>query len=418
MKKNVLLINSGRRIVARILQDREDVNLSVISMPGYLDYYDDDADLEVVDTVENLTAVRMAALRIRKRNPFDYVVAPSEWSVQAGGYIRSYFGLSGPDYRVANAFSNKYAMKQALSAAGIPVTGYRLLGDYNEVFAAGEELGWPLVIKRACGGGSEYVIKLRDPDHARELATDGRTADFRSAPYPLMAEEFVDIETELHCDGIVVDGQTRFAPVSKYLTPVLRGVDGVLGSYTLPEDDPDARVVAALHEKVIDAFELTDGVTHLEVFKCARGYLVGEVAVRGGGGGIAPMLKAQFGVDLWETFVSVAIGEPVDTGHPARVRHMVEYMLPCPYGTVRSISSAEELMESPGMVYARIDTLVGDTLAGQVDSSVYAGIVVFEADDEEQVYERLAEVRGRFKVAVADPAEAVGLVGAAAGERG
>jgi biotin carboxylase len=418
MKKNVLLINSGRRIVARILQDRADVNLSVISMPGYLDYYDDDTDLEVVDTVENLTAVRMAALRIRKRNPFDHVVAPSEWSVQAGGYIRSYFGLPGPDYRVANAFSNKYAMKQALSAAGIPVTDYRLLGDYDEVYAAGEELGWPLVIKRACGGGSEYVIKLRDADHARVLATDGSTADFRSAPYPLMAEQYVDIEAELHCDGIVVDGSTLFAPASRYLIPVLRGVGGILGSYTLPPDDPDARLMAAMHDRVVEALELTDGVTHLEVFKSARGYLVGEVAVRGGGGGIAPMLKQQYGVDLWETFVNVSIGDPVYTGHPGRARHMVEYLLPCPAGTVESITSAQELMKAPGMVYARVDAKVGDTLSGPVDSSVYAGIVVFEADDEAQVHQRTADVAGRFQVEVSDPARTGGLVGAVAGERG
>jgi biotin carboxylase len=416
MKKNVLLINSGRRIVARILQDRDDVNLSVISMPGYLDYYDEDTDLEVVDTVENLTAVRMAALRIRERNPFDHVVAPSEWSVQAGGYIRSYFGLPGPDYRVANAFSNKYAMKQALSAAGIPVTGYRLLGDYADVYAAAGELGWPLVVKRACGGGSEYVHVLRDPDHAREFGADESTADFRSAPYPLMAEEYVDIETELHCDGVVVDGTVRFAPVSRYLKPVLRGVGDVLGSYTLPDDDPHARVVTALHDKVLDALELTDGVTHLEVFESARGYLVGEVAVRGGGGGIAPMLQLQYGVDLWETFVSVAIGEPVDTGHPARVRHMVQYMLPCPLGTVASITSAEELLALPGVVYARVDAKPGDTFAGAVDSSVYTGIVVYEADDEAQVHERAAELGRRFRVEVTESRPE--LVGAATAEKG
>ncbi|ROQ88981.1 hypothetical protein EDE04_7374 [Streptomyces sp. 2132.2] len=44
-------------------------------------------DVEVVDTIEDLTAVRLAALRIRARNAFDHVVAPSEWNVQVGGYI-------------------------------------------------------------------------------------------------------------------------------------------------------------------------------------------------------------------------------------------------------------------------------------------------------------------------------------------
>lgn len=418
MTKNVLLINSGRRIVARILQDRPDVNLSVISMPGYLEYYDEGTDLEVVDSVEDLTQVRMAALRIRARNPFTHVVAPSEWSVQAGGYIRSYFGIPGPDYRTANAFSNKYAMKQAFAAAGLPVANFRLLGEFTEVPAAGAELGWPLIVKRACGGGSEYVLKVRDAEHARELAADPDTAALRGAPYPLMAEECVDIETELHCDGVVVGGRVPFAPVSKYLTPVLRSVGGVIGSYTLPDDDPDARVVRDLHDRVIRAFGLTDGVTHLEVFKCARGYLVGEIACRGGGGGIAPMLRHQYGVDLWETFVATALGEPADLGTPARARHMLQYMLPLPVGTVTAITPAEELLEAPGVVYARVDTAAGDTFAGPVDSSVYAGIVVVAADSEAQVHERVAELGRRFRVEVAGDEPAPELVGAAAGQKG
>jgi len=196
--KNVLLINSGRRAVARILQDRDDIRLSVISMPGYLDWYDEGTDLEVVDTIEDLNQVRRAALRIRARNPFDHVVAPSEWSVQAGGYIRSYFGIAGPDYRVANFFSNKFAMKQQLVAAGLPVASFRRVNTLDEVIPAGDELGWPVVVKLAFGGGSENVFVIRDPAHLRSVAADETMARLREPDSPMLAEEFIGIEAEIH----------------------------------------------------------------------------------------------------------------------------------------------------------------------------------------------------------------------------
>jgi hypothetical protein len=68
------------------------------------------------------------------------------------------------------------------------------------------------------------------------------------------------------------------------------------------------------------------------------------------------------------------------------------------------------------VVYARVDTKVGDTFGGPVDSSVYAGIVVLAADDEEQVHERAAELGRRFRVEVTDARP--GLVSAGTGEKG
>lgn len=402
--KNVLLINSGREAVARILQDRDDIRLSVISMPGYLSWYDEGTDLEVVDTIEDLNQVRRAALRIRARNPFDHVVAPSEWSVQAGGYIRSYFGIPGPDYRVTNFFSNKFAMKQQFAAAGLPVANFRRVNTLDEVLSAGDELGWPVVVKLAFGGGSENVFVIRDPAHLRSVAADEAMVRLREPDSPMLAEEFIDIEAEFHCDGVVVDGKAVFAPVSRYFDPVLRSVGGVIGSYTLPDDHPDARIVSDLHDEVITAFGLSDGVTHLEVLRCARGDLVGEIACRTAGGGIPLQLEHQYGVDISSTLVATAIGDPVTIETTPRSDHMIQYMLPRPIGTVTAISPADDLLSAPGVVHAEINTAVGDSLDGPLDSSVYAGIVLIRAETEADVPRLCAEIAGRYRIEVAPAA--------------
>ncbi|MEU1968655.1 hypothetical protein ABZ541_23415 [Micromonospora sediminicola] len=399
--KNVLLINSGRKAVARALQERDDIRLSVISMPGYLDWYDAGTDLEVVDTIENLNLVRQAALRIRERNPFDHVVAPSEWSVPAGGFVRSYFGIPGPSFDVANAFSNKFVMKQKVAAAGLPVATFRRVNAVGQLVAVGDELGWPYVLKSAFGGGSENVFVVRDAAHARSIMDGEVLARLGELDSPMLAEEFVDIETEFHCDGVVVDGTAVFAAASRYFAPVLDSLGGVIGSYTLPDDDPEGRLIRDLHDRVVAALGLPDGVTHLEILKSPRGYLVGEVACRTAGGGIPLQLEHQYGVDTTDALIATSIGDPVDLDVPARSDHMIQYMLPRPVGTVTAISTAAELRAAPGVEYAEITTKVGDHLAGPLDSSIYAGIVLIRATTEAQVSERCAEVARRYRIEVA-----------------
>ncbi|WP_247672262.1 MULTISPECIES: ATP-grasp domain-containing protein [Micromonospora] len=399
---NVLLVNSNCRTGARLLQDRPDVRLSVITIDKYRHFYDPGTDVELVDSVADLTGVRLAALRIRERHPFDWVVAPSEWSVQAGGYLRSYLGLPGPGYEVANAFSNKFVMKQKLAAAGLPVTAFRRMESLDDTVEAARHLGWPVVVKRACGGGAGYVVVIRDPDHLHDVFADDSRAAMRTAPFPLLAEQMVDIEAEYHCDGVVIDGHVRFAPVSRYFAPVLDSVGGVIGSYTLPDHDPETHLIADLHTQVVDALGLRDGVTHLEVFKSPDGYLIGEIACRPGGGGITAQIRHQYGIDLWDTFLDLATGAGVDIAPAPRDDHMIQYMLPRPAGTVTAITSREELLRLDCVVDATITTRVGDNVSGPLDSSVYAGVVIMRAATRGDITRNVAAIDAAFQIAVAD----------------
>jgi biotin carboxylase len=405
--KNVLLVNSSSGTAARLLQGRRDIKLSVLTMAKYRHLYDEPTDVECVDSVADLTQVRLAALRVRERNPFAHVVSPSEWSIQGGGYLRSYFGLPGIGYDVANRFSNKFVMKQALAAAGLPVAPFRRLESWQQTELLAEELGWPVVVKRVSGGGAGYVVAVSSAEHLRALAADPDTRAFREAPFPLMAEKRVDIEQEFHCDGVVTNGQVRFARASRYFAPVLETVGGHRhGSFTLPSNDPSAKVVLDLHDEVVAALGLRDGVTHLEVLRCPDGFLIGEIACRPGGIGVVPMIRHQYGVDLWKAFLATQLGEPVDLTVTDRGGHTIEYKLPRPSGTVTSITPAAELRAVPGVVQADVHVEVGDTMDGPSDASHHAGIVLVHAEDETQVAARIAELDRRFEIRVRPTASA------------
>src|SRR5690606_26947619 len=85
---------------------------------------------------------------------------------------------------------------------------------------------------------------------------------------------------------------------------------GVYGGHLVDQGSPTARELLELHRRAAAALDLADAVTHMEVFVTAEGPLIGEIAVRPGGLGIARMLQRACGLDLWEEFVRAALGEP------------------------------------------------------------------------------------------------------------
>lgn len=398
--KRVLLTNTSGEPAAQLLQQRPDLQLAVITTPSYQRFYRPETDVVLVDDIEDLTQVRLAALEIRRRNAFEYVVSPSELSLQAGGYLRSYFGLDGPGYEVANAFSNKHVMKQRLRAAGLPVARFRSMAQLSEAGAAATELGWPVVVKPVIGGGAEDIFVVPDEAALGRLAVSPSSESLRRSPYPMLAEEYLDIAEEFHCDGVVSNGEVRWAAVAKYFAPVLSSVGKVVGSYTLPDGEPDEVRVADLHEQVVKAFGLRDGVTHLEVLKVGGSYLVGEVAHRPGGGGIPDLLRHQFGLDIYQAFVELSIGEPFRRIPPPASDYLVQYMLPRPPGVIRSISSADELLRLPGVESVDIRQAPGDAQAAVVHSATFAGVVLIRADTEAQVRERISLVDRTYRITV------------------
>ncbi|BFU47390.1 hypothetical protein [Krasilnikovia sp. MM14-A1004] len=396
--KYVLLINTNKEIPARRLLARADIALAVVTTPRYRHFYPDGTRLEVVDDIENVAEVKLAALRLLSDVPFSHVVAPSEFNLQPAAFVRSYYGLAGPGYDMVNAFTNKYVMKQRLRDHGIPVAPFTRVARLSEAGDAAAELGWPIVVKPVVGGGAEDVLVIHDDaDLARHCAA-GRSERMLAFGHFLVAERFLTIDEEFHCDGILSEGEIRLSAVSRYFAPVLGSVGHVVGSYTLPESDPRTAIVRDLHRSVVRAMGLRDGVTHLEAFRVGDRFIVGEVAIRPGGGGIPQQLSEQYGVDIWDALIATSLNEPVATVSRQPDDYLAQYMLPLRRGRITRISSADELRDIPGVVHAEVRHRVGDQVTRALNSVAMAGLVLVRARTETEIHAAVQALHERYEL--------------------
>jgi biotin carboxylase len=164
-------------------------------------------------------------------------------------------------------------------------------------------------------------------------------AGIRDGGFPVIVERFVEIETEYHCDGIVLDGEVAFASVSAYIVPMLQQIGQMGGSITIEEGSPESLVIKDLHRRTVQALGLRSGVTHMELLGTASGFLIGEITCRPAGGGLPELVRLQHGVDLWQAFTDISLGREPRLAPESHDRRVVVVDLPIRAGRVTAIST-------------------------------------------------------------------------------
>jgi hypothetical protein len=396
--RHVLLINSDKMEPIHLLSSDPTVQLSVLTKPKYAPLYAGIAEVWPVDDVANVMQARTAALHLLRSHPLDAIVTPLERSLLTGGFLRSYLDLPGIGYDQMLRFANKLVMKRHLRQAGLRVTPFERLDRLDDLPAAGDRLAWPVVVKPAIGSGSMHTFCIDSADHFRALQAAGQLLPLEQSDVPLLVEHFVPMDAEYHCDGVVFQGEVVFASVSRYSEPALGAFGSVFGSYILDESDAMTQSIQALHRAVVAAFELRDGVTHLEVLSSADGLLIGEITCRPGGGGILKAIRYQYGVELWDAFIRTALGLDPEIA-PVHSDGVVGWCgLPCSNGRIVSMTPVETLMQMPEVIDVQMLHQVGERVQEKQTSVFYSGMVFFRTSEAREVPALLDRLRAQYAI--------------------
>ena len=195
----------------------------------------------------------------------------------------------GPDALVYA--QDKAAMRERLTALGIPAPAWRVTRTPEEFVAFGDEIGWPLIAKTSRGGyDGKGVWKVGGPDGAAEpfaalgraLGPTERAASEAATEGPevvIVAEEFVPFTRELSV--LVVrrpGGESVVYPVSETVQR-----DGICHETTTPAPGLDAAHAAdiqAFATRIADELGVV-GVLAVELMQRPDGeVVVNELAMR------------------------------------------------------------------------------------------------------------------------------------------
>ena len=240
-----------------------------------------------------------------------------------------------PDPETLRTIQDKLVQNRALVEGGLPVPEFRQADTADDLRKAGEDLGWPVMLKAREGG---YDGRGNRPVEGPEDASEALNEIGGSA----LAEELVEFERELAVMGAVGDDETRAYPVTETIheTEILR--ESVTPART------DDAVRSRAREVAFDVLELLDGrgVYGIELFETSGGeILVNEIAPRPHNSGhwtIEGTRCSQF-----EQHVRAVLGWPLGDATARSPAVTANLLSDVPNPEIAELDGTEVILETP-----------------------------------------------------------------------
>jgi biotin carboxylase len=271
--------------------------------PYILEY----VQVPLTDTEALLRSVSLLKDRYQLRGVFTY----DEAFVVETAAVAESLHLPGASLQTAHLCRDKYLMRQAWQAAGVPSARSILVTTLSEAQEAASTIGYPVVLKPRGLAASVGVIRV---DSIDELATGYKVASisphpsFRAAGDGLLVEEYLD-GPEVSAECAIVDGQIHLIAITHKLVGFAPGFEElghiVSPNETLPEEAAIRAVVSAAHH----ALGVTMGISHAEVRLTQQGPRMIELGLRCAGDLIPYVVKLATGIDLSIVGAKIAANE-------------------------------------------------------------------------------------------------------------
>jgi formate-dependent phosphoribosylglycinamide formyltransferase (GAR transformylase) len=269
--------------------------------------------------------------------------------------LREALGLPGLTVEQTVPFRDKERMKQLLDADGLRTPWHVDATTVADVWAAAEQIGYPLIIKPIAGAGSADTYRV---DAAADL--DTVLPMLRHVPR-VSVEEFIDAE-EFTYDTICANGQVLFENICRY-TP--RPLQTMQHEWISPVtmalrkiDDPYLQGGRELGVAVLKSLGFRDGFTHMEWYRKFDGEVVfGEIGARPPGGRTVDVMNYATDADLFSAWADAVTHGQLSRPIERRYNAASIFKRAKGLGRITHYEGLDQLMAQFGEHVAAVDLL-------------------------------------------------------------
>jgi hypothetical protein len=247
-----------------------------------------------------------------------------------------------------------------------------------------DRLGLPVVAKlRAQSGGRGIEI----------IESAGALEPVMTRDYIL--ERFVSAP-EVSVESFVSDGTIRFESVTEYARKShVNVVPAAL-------DAASKQALLDVNHRVVEALDITWGMTHAEFYRTPAGVLFGEIALRPPGGYLMDLIELSWRFDPWRAYASMEVDRPFAFPAGEPLQSAVVILHPGA-GRVKAVRGLARVREHPSVVSAKVPVEGGDLIQERIGVGIDAGHVLIRSDTRDELFEAISFVDANLEIELEGP---------------
>lgn len=330
------------------------------------------------------TTDKDAILKVCEEEQIDGICTTgTDVAVATIGYVCGRMGLAGVSERAATFATDKAQMKEAFLGGGVSAAKFRKAMSYEEVCAAAQEIGFPVVVKRVDSSGSRGITLVKDASGLQEAYENALSRSRK--PYVLVEETLQG--TEIGVDGMVQNGELVFlAPHEKFVYHTDKTTIPAGHGFPYRGSEKVLREIEKQMRLAVNALGLDNCSVNADVFIDGNKVSIIEIGGRTGATCIPELISLYYGFDFYEKILENALGQPVSFAAEKEGCFCMAKLLMSPVnGIITGINEKELQRIRKSNVVAELDFPVGHAVEAMENGTTRIGHVVAEADCVEKL---------------------------------
>ena len=258
--------------------------------------------------------VEAALIDRHKCQPFDALICIVDIRIVAAARLAQRLGLRFLNPEVATLSRDKFSVRQQLEASGIPQAGYRLATCEDEIMAAIEELGFPVLIKPCDGYASQNIAVIESPNDLEPWISPVPYIAAHAMDYGLGIKSNQRFTVERYltgafvgCDTMSINGRHHFLGVNQKLMCPPPSFT-IKGGCFIPAG-PGMEAVRDYAFSLLDAISFDFGAAHIEMMITPDGPQLIEINPRLVSAKIPRLMSYGLGRSVYADLVSLHLGD-------------------------------------------------------------------------------------------------------------
>ena len=303
--------------------------------------------------------------------------------------------LPGITTETARKCSDKFLMKEALLAGGIPISWFSLVKSVSELRSIISEQGLPLVIKPVDSRGARGVIRIT-PSLDLEWAFE-YVKSF-SPTSRVMVEEFLEGQ-QYSTESIIMNKKSITPGFAERNYEFLEELSPYIiengGQQPAKIDKKELDSIVNLVEKSSSVLGISNAISKGDIVMTKDGPKIIEIAPRLSGGYFSSdQIPLATGIDITKISICLSLGEKInkDTLHFSQQKAVaIRYFFPKP-GKIISINNYDTFKNKSWVHKLNLFFGVGDILEKVTDHTKRCGFVITTGNTREEAVERAKTV--------------------------